>query len=332
MKFKTFFLQRVLAWALTIWIGVTFIFFIPRMFPSDPVENMIAQMQTRSGNMDPAEMEVLRQQLRVQFGLEGSLLEQYGSFLWNGLFHFDFGPSLMSYPEPVGTIIGRNLPYTLMLSLTSTFLAWVIGNFIGLLAGFRKNKRSSKILESIAICIYPIPYFLVALILQIIFAFVLKWFPLQAVIQTNNGFGPWLGSLLKASVLPAVSLLLLGTGWWIISMKSLASTTAEEDFVRFARFRGLSEGTIGRSYVLRNSILTQITALAMSLGGVFGGSIMTEIIFGYPGVGTLIQSAILQSDYNMILGCITISIVAISTATLIVDLVYPFIDPRIRYG
>ncbi len=332
MKFKTFFLQRVLAWALTIWIGVTFIFFIPRMFPSDPVENMIAQMQTRSGNMDPAEMEVLRQQLRIQFGLEGSLIKQYGSFLWNGLLQFDFGPSLMSYPEPVGNIIGRYLPYTLILSLTSTFLAWVIGNFIGLLAGFRKNKKSSQILEGIAICIYPIPYFLVALVLQIVFAFILKWFPLQAVIKTGGGFGPWIASLAKASVLPAISLLLLGTGWWIISMKSLASTTAEEDFVRFARYRGLSEGTIGKSYVLRNSILTQITALAMSLGGVFGGSIMTEIIFGYPGVGSLIQSAILQSDYNMILGCITISIVAISTATLIVDLVYPFIDPRIRYG
>jgi len=332
MKFKTFFLQRVLAWALTIWIGVTFIFFIPRMFPSDPVESMIAQMQTRSGNMDPAEMEALRQQLRVQFGLEGSLLQQYGSFLWNGLLQFDFGPSLMSYPEPVGDIIGRYLPYTLILSLTSTFFAWVIGNFIGLLAGFRKNKRSSKILEGIAICIYPLPYFLVALVLQIVFAFVLKWFPLQAVIKTGVGFGPWAASLLKASVLPAISLLMLGTGWGIISMKSLAGTTAEEDYVRFARFRGLSEATIGKSYVLRNSILTQITALAMSLGGVFGGSIMTEIIFGYPGVGSLIQSAILQSDYNMILGCITISIVAISTATLIVDLVYPFIDPRIRYG
>ena len=87
-----------------------------------------------------------------------------------------------------------------------------------------------------------------------------------------------------------------------------------------------------QNYVMRNSILTQITALAMSLGGVFGGSIMTEIIFGYPGVGSLIQAAILQSDYNMILGCITISIVAIASATLIVDLIYPFIDPRIRYG
>lgn len=332
MKFRTFFLQRLLAWALTIWIGVTFIFFIPRMFPSDPVENMIAQMQSRSGNMDPAEMEALRSQLRVQFGLEGSLLQQYGSFLWNGLFRFDFGPSLMSYPEPVTSIIGRNLPYTLGLSLTSTLLGWVIGNFIGLLAGFRKNARSSKIMESIAICIYPIPYFLIALILQIFFAYVLGWFPISTTLLTRGTFWQWLGSLLHASILPALSLLLVGTGWQIISMKSLALTTSEEDFVSFARYRGVSEGRIGMSYVFRNCILTQITALAMSLGGVFGGSIMTEIIFGYPGVGTLIQNAILQSDYNMILGCITISIVAISTATLIVDLVYPFIDPRIRYS
>ena len=203
---------------------------------------------------------------------------------------------------------------------------------IGLLAGFRKNKRSSKILEGIAICIYPIPYFIVALVLQIVFAFVLKWFPLQSTIIMSNGLGAFVGSLVKASILPAISLLLVGTGWWIISMKSLAGTTAEEDFVLYARYRGLSEGKIGKNYVFRNSILTQITALAMSLGGVFNGSIMTEIIFGYPGVGKLIQNAILQSDYNMILGCITISIVAISTATLIADLIYPFIDPRIRYS
>ena len=170
MKFKTFFLQRVLAWALTILIGVTFIFFIPRMFPSDPVENMIAQMQSRSGNMPPEEMEALRRSLRVQFGLEGSLVEQYFSFLWKGLLHFDFGPSLGSYPEPVNNIIGRNLPYTLGLSLTSTLIAWIIGNIVGLIAGFRPKARSSKIMESIAICIYPVPYFLIALILQIVFA------------------------------------------------------------------------------------------------------------------------------------------------------------------
>lgn len=332
MKFWKYFGLRVLTWALTILIGVTFVFFIPRMFPSDPVESMIGQMSARSGNMDPVAKEALRTSLRVQFGLEGSLWEQYVSFLWNGLLHFDFGPSLMSYPTPATEIIARNLPFTVGLMLTTTILAWMIGNMIGLLAGFRKNKRSSKIMEGIAICIYPIPYFILALVLQIVFSYVLGWFPLRATILYNGGTMTFITTLLKASVLPAVSILLLGTGWWIISMKSLASTTAEEDFVLYARYRGLSEGAIGMRYVFRNSILTQITALAMSLGGVFNGSIMTEIIFGYPGVGTLIQDAITQSDYNMILGCITISIVAISTCTLIADLIYPFIDPRIRYS
>lgn len=332
MKFWKYFGLRLLTWALTILIGVTFIFFIPRMFPSDPVETMIGQMEARSGSMDPTAKEALRKALRVQFGLEGTLWEQYVSFLWNGLLHFDFGPSLMNFPTPASEIITRNLPYTVGLSLTTTIVAWCIGNFIGLLAGFRKNKLSSKVLESVAICIYPIPYFILALVLQIVFAFVLGWFDLRATIIYSGGFQVFITSLLKASVLPAVSILLLGTGWWIISMKSLASTTSEEDFVLYARYRGLSEGKIGASYVFRNSILTQITALAMSLGGVFNGSIMTEIIFGYPGVGTLIQDAITQSDYNMILGCITISIVAISTCTLVADLIYPFIDPRIRYS
>ncbi len=332
MKFGKFFALRILTWALTIWIGVTFIFFIPRMFPSDPVESMIGQIQSRTGQMDPVQLEALRRSLRLQFGLEGSLLEQYGTFLWKGLLHFDFGPSLMSYPTSVGEIISTYLPYTLTLSLTTTTLAWIIGNLIGLQAGFRKNKRSSKIMEGIAICIYPIPYFIIALILQIVFAFLLGWFPLQSTINNSGGLGFFIGSIIRASILPAISLLMVGTGWWIISMKSLSSTTAEDDFVLYARYRGLPEGKIGKNYVFRNSILTQITALAMSLGGAFNGSIMTEIIFGYPGVGTLIQKAILQSDYNMILGCITISIVAISTATLIVDIIYPFIDPRIRYN
>ena len=332
MKFRKYFFLRILTWLLTIWIGVTVIFFIPRMFPSDPVENMIGQIQSRSGQMDPREMESLRRNLRIQFGLDGSLLQQYGSFMWKGLLHFDFGPSLMSFPMPAGEIITTYLPYTLGLSLATTLLAWLIGNFIGLQAGFRKNKRLSKFLEGVAICIYPVPYFIVALVLQIVFAFILGWFPLQSNIITLGGFFSFIASYIRASVLPAVSLLLIGTGWWIISMKSLSSTTAAEDFVHYARYRGLPEGLIGRNYVFRNSILTQVTALAMSLGGVFSGSIMTEIIFGYPGVGTLIQKAILQSDYNMILGCITISIVAISTATLIVDLIYPFIDPRIRYS
>jgi len=332
LKFRTFFAIRLFTCLLTIWIGATIIFFIPRFMPSDPVESMIGVLIARSGQMTPDAIEGMRKQLNIQFGLDGTLWEQYVSYLKNGLLRWDFGPSLMAFPMPVTEIIGRNLPYTLFLMMGSTILAWVIGNTIGLLAGFMKDRFSSKAMESVAIFLYPIPYFLVALVLQIVFSFILQWFPLQSVIYAAPGSPRFFAELIHVSLLPGLSMFLIGMGWWIISMKALSSTTAAEDFVLFARYRGLSEGTIGSKYVFRNSALPQITALGLSIGGVFGGAIMTEVIFNYPGVGTLLRGAIILADYNMILGCVTISIVAISVITLLIDLILPFFDPRVRYG
>ena len=332
MNFWKFLVIRILTCMLTIWIGVTVLFFVPRFFPSDPIETLMVQMTMLTGGMEPIMQESIRNQLSAQFGLEGSLMNQYFHFLRNGLLRFDFGPSLMNFPTPVNELIWARMPYTIFLSLITTLLAWTIGNIIGLYAGFRKNKRSAKVMELVAICIYPIPYFLVALILQIVFAFILGWFPLTANILTHFGPWEWFTSLIRSSILPAMSILLIGMGWWILSMKALTSSIASEDFVTFARYRGISESRIATRYVFRNSMLTQVTALALALGGVFSGALLAEIIFNYPGVGTLVQAAILQSDYNMIMGTITISIVAISLATLIVDLLYPIFDPRIRYN
>ena len=290
------------------------------------------QMQVLTGAMDPAMQDSIRQALEIQFGLDGSLFQQYLSFLYNGLLRFDFGPSLMNFPTPARDIIMRQLPYTLFLSLVTTILAWIIGNLIGLYAGFKKGKKSASLLELSAICIYPIPYFIVALVLQIVFAFGLGWFPLQANILFHGGTWMWFTSLIRSSILPALSILLIGIGWWILSMKALASSIASEDFVMYARYRGIKESKIAGKYVFRNSMLTQVTALALALGGVFSGTLMAEIIFGYPGVGTLVQQAVLRADYNMILGTVTMSVVAISVSTLLVDLLYPFFDPRIRYS
>jgi len=290
------------------------------------------QMTMLYGNMDPATQEGIRSTLQAQFGLEGSLWQQYFSFLRNGLLRFDFGPSLMNFPTPARDLIAVRMPYTVFLSLFTTIIAWIVGNLIGLYAGFRKNKRSARVAEIVAICLYPIPYFLVALILQIFFAFILGWLPITSNILFHLGPWAWFTSLIRSSILPALSILLIGVGWWILSMKALSSNIASEDFVTYARYRGISESKIATKYVFRNSMLTQVTALALALGGVFSGALLAEIIFNYPGVGTLIQQAIMQSDYNMIMGTITISIVSISVATLLVDILYPFFDPRIRYS
>ena len=318
-----------MSWLIVIYVGVTLMFFIPRFFPASPVEGMVQQM-LQNVALTPPEIESIREVLYAQFGLQGTLWEQYTRFLSNAV-RLDFGPSLTAFPAPATELVLRVLPYTVGLSLFTLIIAWTAGNIIGMLAGFRKDSLGSKLAEWIGICLYPIPFFIMALAMQIIFSFVLGWLPITAQVVTGQGAAIFLDTLIRASLLPVASMLLLGLGWWILSMKAMAQNTAEEDYVRYARFRGISEGEIGRKYVFRNSVIPQISALSVALGGIFGGTIMVEIIFQYPGVGRLVMTAIQRADYNLIMATATISIIAISTAVLIADLIYPLVDPRIRY-
>ncbi|MCL2420422.1 MAG: ABC transporter permease [Defluviitaleaceae bacterium] len=329
MQFFKYLGGRLLSWFIVIYVGVTLMFFIPRFFPADPVEAMVQQMLINQA-LTPQEIDSIRQTLNAQFGLEGTLWEQYVSFLQN-VIRLDFGPSLSAFPAPATDLVLRVLPYTVGLTLFTLLVSWTLGNLIGMVAGFRKEHTSSKILEWIGIVLYPIPFFIMALVVQIVFCFILGWFPITADIVIGAGAAEFWGSLIRASILPAGTMILLGLGWWIISMKAMAQNTAEEDFVRYARFRGIPEGRIGTKYVFRNSIIPQVSALSIALGGIFGGAIMVEIIFQYPGVGRLVFTAIQRADYNLIMATATISIFAVSTATLIADLIYPFIDPRIKY-
>lgn len=331
MRLTKFVLSRLVVWFLTIFVGITVIFFLQRMMPSDPVEQMIGRMVSMGSSMTPEEIDVIRESLNLQYGLSGSLWEQYAAMLGR-LVQFDFGVSLSNYPMQVKDIIGQALPYTAVLMLTTTILSWIVGNVIGLLAGFKKEKWYSKTLETISMCIYPVPYFIVALVVLILMAHVKRWFPLVPSFSSFTFSWTWIRDAVYNAFMPALSLMLVGTGWWIISMKSLSSNVSEEEYVTYGRLKGLSERCIGYRYVFRNSILTQVTALALHIGSAFGGSLMCEIIFSYPGVGMMINKSISNGDYNLLTGIIFISIFAIATATLVVDLIYPLLDPRVRYS
>lgn len=331
MNFLKFLIGRLTTFVMVIFIGVTTVFIVPRLLPTDPVEAMIGRMMSRSGTMDPAAVESIRQSLNAAYGLEGSLWEQYVSFLHRVIVTHDFGPSLMAYPTPVMDMIGRALPWTFGLLLASTLIAWAVGNLIGLIAGYRPNKVYSKVLEGVAMAFYPMPYYVFALALIMIFCFIFRIFPLSFSIVGDPATWAFWSNAIYNSILPAFSIILTGFGWWMISMKTIASDTAQEDYVAFARLKGLPEREIMTRYVLRNSMLPQVTMLALQIGTIFNGAIVTEILFGYPGVGSLIYTAILQADYNLIMGAISISIIAVAVTTLVVDLIYPFLDPRIRY-
>lgn len=333
MKFLKYLLSRVATFLLVIFIGVTTVFFVPRLVPnSSPVEAAIGRILSGGTVVDPEAVENMRATLNSMYGLEGSLLEQYVDFVKRVLISHDFGPSLSMFPTPVMQLIGRALPWTMGLLLCTTVIAWLVGNTIGLLAGFRKDKWYSKLLEGFAIVLYPIPYYIFALVLIMFFCYVLPYFPLSFVVRGEGFTWAHIKSILYNCFLPGLSMVLVGFGWWVISMKTMVSNANEEDYVKFARLKGLKEGRIMKSYVMPNVMLPQVTQLALQLGGIFNGALVMEVLFGYPGLGSLIYRGILQSDYNLIMGTITISVLGVATTSFVVDLIYPFLDPRIRYS
>jgi peptide/nickel transport system permease protein len=231
----------------------------------------------------------------------------------------------------VSEFIFLALPWTLGLLGTSILLAWLLGNAIGLLAGFFHNNRWATGLEVIGVVLYPIPYYILALILILLFAYIWPIFPLTTTIRPGPLTADKIGAILYNSFLPAMTLVLAGFGWNILGMKALSFANKEEAYVTFARLKGTPSRTIMLSYVFRNAILPQITALALSIGGIFNGALLTEILFSYPGLGLLLRTAVGSGDFNLMYGTITMSIVSVATAALIIDLLYPLFDPRIRY-
>lgn len=320
--------QRLLTYILVLFIGITITFFLPRFMPSDPIEGYIAQMQNQAGqNLSPEAIAALRASLQELYGLEGNLFTQYLNYLQRVFLHFDFGPSLTSFPRPVSQIILTALPWTLGLLITTTLIAWTLGNLIGLVAGYFHNNRFATALEIFGVVLYPIPYYILALMLVLLLAYTWKIFPISTTIRS----GATLPTILYNSALPALTLIAAGFGWNILSMKSLAYTTKEEPYVTFARLKGTPHRTRMFSYVFRTALLPQVTALVLSLGTIFNGALLTEIIFSYPGLGLVMRTAVGSGDYNLLYGSITMTIIAVATAALVIDLLYPLFDPRIRY-
>jgi len=170
--------------------------------------------------------------------------------------------------------------------------------------------------------------------LLIVFAYMYPVFPLSGGYTVGTKITlSWRSAsdLLRHAFLPAVSLTVLGMASTFQTMRLIIRSVKEEDYVRYAKIGAVSEGTIFTQYGMRNAILPQITGLSLSLGGIFGGALITEMVFGYPGLGFLLYRAIINLDYNLLMGITTISIVAITTSILIVDLLYPLFDPRIRF-
>ena len=331
---KRYLIPRLVQYFLVIFLGITAVFFIPRFLPSDPVHRTIAQLQARGSYLDPRAIDDMIADLTELYGLQGSMFDQYMAF-WQRLFRGDFGVSFFQFPTPVIELINVALPWTLGLLLVTTLIGWTLGNIIGGVAGYFARQRWSKTLDAIAMVIRPLPYYIFAFALLLLFGYVVRWFPISGGTDIGRQAAwnwDYISDVLRHAFLPAMSLVILGGATWFQTMKLLVQNVNAENFVQYAKFGGIKESKIVSRYVIRNALLPQITALALLLGQILSGALITEIVFSYPGIGTLLFNAILTGDYNLIMGITVLSIVAITTAILVIDLLYPLFDPRVRYS
>jgi len=333
MRFiRSYLVPRFVQYVLVVFCGVTAVFFIPRFTGQDPVLEVIAQIQAQGASLDPTAVQSLMETLKELYGLKGSLLQQYLT-MWRRVFTLDFGPSLFQFPTPVAQLLRVYLPWTIGLFVTSTILSWVLGNIIGGFAGYFSGKPWSRILDAIVMVIRPIPHYIFGVVLLILFAYLWPLFPVRG---PSIGQGMTINlslivAILRASFLPALTLVILGGAVWFQQMKLLVQNVKREDFVEYARVGGVKERRVVFRYVLKNAMLPQVTQLTLALGQVFSGVLIVEMVFSYPGIGLLLYRGVTRGDYNLVMGITVLSILTIATATLLLDLLYPLLDPRIRH-
>ncbi|MCL2879875.1 MAG: ABC transporter permease [Treponema sp.] len=326
-------LPRLGQYVMVVFIGVTVTFIIPRLSPSDPVQAQINRQMTAGVNFTADQLDDFRKSLSSLYGLEGSTWSQYLDF-WQRLFRGDLGRSLSSFPTPVTTLISGAMPWTLGLLLTSTIIAWILGNLLGALSSYYPKNKLLIGIDVLSQAIRPIPYYILALLLVVLLAYIWPIFPIRGAYPMGTRPSMTLQfaiTVLYHSILPALSLVLSSIGGWFIGMKALTSNIISEDYVVYAETAGLKPQKILFGYVIRNAMLPQVTGLALNLGLIFNGAMNLEVIFTYPGMGLMAYQAILNTDYTLILGITLFSIIGVSTAALILDLIYPLFDPRVRF-
>ena len=308
------------------------IFFIPRLAPGDPVSAMVSRMTAQVGYIEGADQ--LIEAWRAKFGLDGPLYQQYFAYMGN-LLRFDLGYSLASFPSRVNDMVATALPWTLGLLIIATLISFVVGNLIGALMAWRGTPNTVRTLLPLTLVFTSIPFFMLGILLIYVFAFGLGWFPPSGGYPRGTTIGlnwPFIRGVIHHGMLPAIAIVITSMGFWALGMRGMMITNDGEDYMLLAQAKGLQPRRIFWVYGMRNSMLPQFTALALTLGLIAGGAVLVEYIFAYPGMGYLLYLGIVNNDYTLIQGIVVILILGTATAVLILDLILPFIDPRITYG
>jgi peptide/nickel transport system permease protein len=317
-----------------VWFLITLVaafilnFILPRLMPGDPVAGIVARLA--QGMSDATGVQAVYEQYTKLFGLDQPMFQQFFIYV-NNVLHGDFGFSIAQYPRTVADVIASSIWWTVILQLPAIVVGWLIGNFLGALAAYLKGGYD-KVLMPVSLFVSSLPAFGMAIILLVVFAVSLEWFP------TSGGYGfdmipnlswEFIWSVIVHYQLPFWSIVLIIIGGQAIGMRSMAIYELNADYVKYSRFMGIKDRKILR-YVFRNAMLPQVTGLALAIGTIVGGALVAEIIFNYPGLGSTIFTAVLGGDYPLISAVMLIITLMVLIATFAIEILYGFIDPRIR--
>jgi len=318
--------RRLAFYIVTAFIAITLDFFIPHMIPGNPVQAVIA---SKAGAIPPQAAGNLYAQfgINVHEGLWGQYLKY-----WGHLFHGNLGLSISQYPATVTSVIHSAIFWTVFLVGAATVVSFVLGTVVGALVAWKRGSWVEGVLP-VSTFFQAMPYFFLATLLLLFFATDLKWFPNHggydfenSTIGLNSAF---LSDALHHAVLPGVTIIGASLAGWIIGMRNMMVTVADEDYVLLAEAEVLPTRRV-IWYAARNAILPSVSSFALALSFVVTGSLLTEIVFSYPGIGDVLYQAVLGEDYPLIQGIFLIITFVVLAANLLADVVYVFLDPRAR--
>ncbi len=319
-------LRNLGLYAFAAWASLTLNFLIPRLMPGDPASAMFARF---AGQLQPEAIDALR----VAFGFTNEPLhQQYFTYVAH-LFQGDLGLSVAYFPAQVTDVIATGLGWTLLLSGVAVIISFVLGTALGVVATWRRGGWLDSVLPPVLIFLGAFPYFWLAMVLLYVLGFTFEAFPVRHAYSDTLApafSAEFLLSVIQHMVLPATAIVIASLGGWMLSMRSTMVGTLAEDYITMANAKGLSQRRIMFHYAARNALLPNITGFGMALGFVLSGSLLTEIVFSYPGQGYLLIQAVRNQDYPLMQGIFLTITLAVLAANLLVDILYVWLDPRTR--
>jgi peptide/nickel transport system permease protein len=319
-------LGRLGLYAVAAWASITLGFALPRLMPGDPLATLFVRM---SGKMQPESLTALRAALGFQ---RGPIAAQYFSYLRH-LCTGDFGLSVAYYPVRVSEVIATGLLWTVTLAGVAVVISFGAGTLLGALAAWRRGGFIDTVALPALALLGAVPYFWLAMVVLFVFGYTLHWFPLGHAysLEREPSFSfAFAGNVLAHAALPALTLIVATLGGWTLGMRNTMVAVLDTDYIKLAWAKGLKSRHIMLRYAARNALLPNVTSFGMALGFVLSGSLLTEIVFCYPGLGYLLLQAVRNQDYPLMQGLFLLITLAVLAANFLVDLVYVWLDPRTR--